>query len=287
MTAPPTIDWAAARSEKWCRHLDGLETMLAPLDAALIAALDIHAPLRVADVGCGSGATTMALLASAPEGTVAEGFDLSPALVEVARRKHQAVGLTTSFEVADMSSYGPPGAPYDRLVSRLGVMFFAEPPAAFSNLRRWLTSDGRFAFAVWGPIEDNEWMAHTQAAVASAVDVPSADPSAPGAFRYGNVAQLVAELAEAGFADIVVQDWKGMLPIGNGQSPADAARFAIAAFSSFDEVLSRAGVQAWEHALRDLTRRFARYELAGRILMPARVHIVAGVLASNAAEGAR
>lgn len=286
MITPPAIDWAAARSEKWRRHLDGLETMLAPIDTALIAALDIHAPVRVADVGCGSGATTMALLASAPEGTVAEGFDLSPALVEVARRKHQAVGLTTSFEVADMSSYGPPGVPYDRLVSRLGVMFFADPSAAFSNLRRWLTSDGRFAFAVWGPIEDNEWMAHTQAAVASAVDVPSADPSAPGAFRYGNVVELVAELTASGFTDIVVQNRRGALPIGNGQEPAEAARFALGAFSSFDELLSRAGAWAQEHALGELTGRFSRYELGGRILIPARVHIVAGA-ASKSAEGAQ
>lgn len=284
MTTPHLVDWATARSDKWRRHLDGLETMLAPVDAPLIAALDMHEPVRVADIGCGSGATTAALLKVAPAGTIAEGFDLSPALVEVARRRHHTAGLSTVFDVADMSTHAPSGPLFDRLISRFGVMFFAEPAAAFLNLRRWITPHGRFAFAVWGPVEDNEWMAHTQAAVASAVDVPTADPSAPGAFRYGNATALVAELTASGFTDMVAQDWRGALPIGNGQGPAEAARFALGAFSAFDELLSRAGARAQEHALRELTGRFSRYELAGRILIPARVHIVTGVVASGSRE---
>lgn len=284
MTTPQPIDWAVARSEKWRRHLDGLEVMLAPLDAPLIAALDLHAPMRVADIGCGSGATTVALLESAPAGTVAEGFDLSPALVDVARRRPHAAGLTTVFEVADMSTQAPSGPPFDRLMSRLGVMFFADPAAAFANLRRWIAPNGRFAFAVWGPVEDNVWMAHTQAAVASAVAMPPADPAAPGAFRYENAAPLVSLLAAAGYADIVVRDWRGTLPIGNRRGPAEAARFALAAFSSFDELLSRAGARAQERALDELTSRLTAYERAGRTLMPARVHIVTGAAAPSAGE---
>lgn len=67
-----------------------------------------------------------------------------------------------------METMAPPEQPYDRLVSRLGVMFFGCAPAAFANLRRWLVPGGRLGFAVWGPVEDNPWAAAARAAVAEA-----------------------------------------------------------------------------------------------------------------------
>ena len=171
MTSEPVADWAAARSDKWRRQLAGLEAMLAPIDEPLIKALALNAPVRVADVGCGGGATTIEVLRRAPAGSVAHGLDLSPALIEVARRRHGAHDSSVAFEVADMGTMAPPEPSYDRLISRLGVMFFNDPPAAFANLRRWLVPGGRFAFAVWGPVDDNAWMTATRAAVAEAIDL--------------------------------------------------------------------------------------------------------------------
>jgi hypothetical protein len=83
-------------------------------------------------------------------------------------------------------------------------MFFADPPSAFENLRGWLAAGGRVAFAVWGPVEDNAWMAATRAAVADAVAVPPADPDAPGPFRYADADPFVALLTRAGFHDVAV-----------------------------------------------------------------------------------
>jgi SAM-dependent methyltransferase len=276
MTSEPVVDWAAARSEKWRRQLAGLETMLAPIDEPLIAALALSAPVRIADVGCGSGATTVEALRRAPAGSVAHGLDLSPALIDVARRRHGAHGSSVAFEVADMGTMAPPEQPYDRLISRLGVMFFNDPPAAFANLRRWLVPGGRFAFAVWGPVDDNSWMTATRAAVAEAIELPPIVPAAPGPFRYGDVTPLLSLLARAGFINVAVTDWRQALPIGSGLPAPDAAQFALASFSSFAELLSNAGGDAPAKARKGLTARFTPYEQEGVVLMPARVHIITG-----------
>jgi SAM-dependent methyltransferase len=275
MTREPVTDWAAARSDKWRRQLAGLEAMLAPIDEPLIRALTLTAPVRIADVGCGGGATTIEALRRAPAGSVAHGLDLSPALVEVARRRHGAHDLV-AFEVADMGTMAPPAPSYDRLISRLGVMFFNDPPAAFSNLRRWLVPGGRFAFAVWGPVADNAWMTAARAAVADAIDLAPIDPSAPGPFRYGDVVPLLSLLARAGFVDVTVTDWRQSLPIGGRLRAPDAAQFALASFSSFAELLSTAGGDAPTRAQRALAARFTPYEREGAVLMPARVHILTG-----------
>jgi SAM-dependent methyltransferase len=276
MTSEPVADWAAARSEKWRRQLAGLEGMLAPIDEPLIKVLALNAPVRVADVGCGSGATSIEVLRRAPSGTVAHGLDLSPALIEVARRRHAAHDPSVAFEVADMGTMAPPEQLYDRLISRLGVMFFTDPLAAFANLRRWLVRGGRFAFAVWGPVDDNAWMTATRAAVAEAIDLPPIEPSAPGPFRYGDVTPLLSLLARAGFVSVTVTDWRQPLPIGNRLPAPDAAQFALASFSSFAELLSSAGSDAPAKARDVLAARFAPYEREGAVMMPARVHIVAG-----------
>jgi SAM-dependent methyltransferase len=276
MTQQPVADWAAARSDKWRRQLVGLEAMLSPIDEPLITALALDAPVRIADVGCGSGATTMEVLRRAPAGSAAHGLDLSPALIEVARRRRDAHGSSVAFDVADMETQAPPAQPYDRLISRLGVMFFNDPNAAFANLRRWLSPGGRFAFAVWGPVEDNAWMTATREAVADAIDLEPIVPSAPGPFRYGDVMPLVSLLAQAGFVDVTVTDWREAIPIGNRLPASDAARFALDSFASFAELLSAAGGDAPARALHTLATRLTPYEHDGVVLMPARVHIVAG-----------
>ena len=269
-------DWAAARGDKWSRQLAGLEAMLAPIDEPLIRALGLTVPCRIADIGCGGGAATLEVLRRAPAGSVAHGFDLSPALIEIARRRRPASDALTRFEVADMGEAAPPDGPYDRLLSRLGVMFFTDPPTAFVNLRRWLVPGGTFAFAVWGPVADNAWMMATRAAVADVIDLAPVDPAAPGPFRYADAAALLSLLERAGFVGVTVHDWRGALPVGGRLVAADAAQFALASFSSFAEQLTDAGGDALDTAHRALTARFARSEQDGAVVMHACVHIISG-----------
>jgi len=276
MTQNPTAShWATARGAKWAASLRGTEAMLAPVDAPLVAALALDGPYRLAEVGSGGGATALEVLRQAPSGSVVHGFDVSPDLVDVARKRVPAGEHRVAFQVADMS-IAAPDAPYDRLYSRFGVMFFDEPRTAFANLARWLVPGGRFAFAVWGPLGENPWMAAVRDVVASIVELPPAPPDAPGGFRYGDVARLVALLEGAGLRGLHVRDWRGTLPVGGELSAAEAARFAIGSFQSYAEVLASAGDAATAEAQRALTARFEPHQGGGAVRLDARVHVVTG-----------
>ena len=276
-------DWRAARGEKWCAHLVGLEAMLAPVDEPLIDALELHAPQRIADIGCGGGGTALRLRQRAPAGSTVHGFDVSPASVEAARARVPPGERSLAFEVADVATAPATRGPYDRLGSRFGVMFFEEPRAAFSNLLRWLVPGGRLAFAVWGAPADNPWVTTVHDVVAALVDVPPAEPDAPGPFRYAEASALVSLLEDAGFVELHVQRWCGALPIGGTLAPAQAARFALASFSSFGERLAEAGGDASEAAQRALTASFSRHQRDGAVWLDASVHIVTGARARGAA----
>lgn len=271
---PSAADWATARGEKWRAQLSELEAMLAPIDDPLIAALALDAPHRIADIGCGGGGTALEVLRRAPPGTTVHGYDISPALIETARTRASGES-DIDFVLADTSSAPPPEDGYDRLVSRFGIMFYDDQPAAFANLAEWLRPRGRFAFAVWGPPDDNPWMTSLRDAAIQVIEVPTPDPEAPGPFRYAGGGKLRALLESAGFADVAIEDWQGQIPIGGGLPVEEAVDFALRAFS-FGDLLMEAGGDAFDMARGLLTERFSQHERGGAVWMDARAHIVTG-----------
>jgi SAM-dependent methyltransferase len=256
--------------------MDGMETMLAPVDEPLITALQLDGPLRLAEIGCGGGATALEILRRAPKGSFVHGFDISPALIESARARAPLDATAVAFDLADMGSATPPGALYDRLYSRFGILFFADAPAAFRNLRSWLVPGGRFAFAAWGPMAENPWMSLTRDAAAEVIDLPKPDPDGPGGFRYADADKLLSLLDRAGFEQLKVDDWRGSFAIGDRLPAAEAASFALASFASFAELLAEAGDAALADACQRLTARMAPHEQDGAVRLGACVHIVTG-----------
>jgi SAM-dependent methyltransferase len=269
-------DWAGARGERWRGQVRELEAMLVPVNDPLFDALALDGATRVADVGCGGGATTIEIARRALRGAVVEGFDIAPPLVALAQERARAAGVDVAFHLADVSTTAPPAPPFDRLVSRFGIMFFAAAGEAFANLHRWLAPGGRFAFAAWGPLADNPWMSSARAAVAEVVELPKPEPDAPGPFRYGDVATFLALLGAAGFSSVEAREWRGALPVGGGLGPADAAAFSVGKGSTFAEALAPASDADRARALASLTSEFARHVQGGVVMMDARVHVVTG-----------
>ncbi len=273
---PTANDWTAARGEKWLAQLPGMEAMLRPVDEPLIRALNLDAPCRIADIGCGGGGTALEILRRAPGGSAVHGFDLSAALIDLARGRKRPDDGAIAFEIADMATATAPKEPYNRLVSRFGIMFFDDPAAAFANLMRWLAPDGRFAFATWGPLPENPWMTSVREVVGEVIDLPPSDPEGPGPFRYAEADKLLTQLDRAGYGQLDVTDWRGLLPIGGGLPAAEAANFALASFSSFAELLAEAGHDAFHNAHQSLTARFSRQQQNGSVQMDACIHIFTG-----------
>jgi SAM-dependent methyltransferase len=278
---PAASDWAGARGEKWRGQADGMEATLAPIDEPLITALHLDRPCRIADIGCGGGATTLEIRRRAPSGSVAHGYDISPALIELARSRIQSADDSISFAIANVATSPAPAGSYDRLVSRFGIMFYDDPPAAYTNLARWLTPGGRFAFAAWDRPANNPWFSMVREVVADIIDLPPLDPDAPGPFRYGVADTLLALLDRAGFRELDVRDWHGALTVGGGLPAAEAATFSLSSFSSFGELLANAGDGAVARAHEAVTARYSKYEQNGIVRLKASVHLFTGCITAH------
>src|SRR3954470_23783743 len=180
---PPVSDANAEQREYWNSDEGAIwvtdetryDEMLAPFAAALLDAAVPTPDATVLDVGCGTGATTIAA-ARLASGGVTTGIDISGPMIEGARRRAAREGVpNVAFEVCDAQAEPIPTRP-DLLVSRFGVMFFDDPVVAFTNLRGAIAPGGRMAFVCWQPLFVNEWM--TVPALAVAEHVPLPEPPA-------------------------------------------------------------------------------------------------------------
>jgi SAM-dependent methyltransferase len=191
----------------WLASEAHTEMVSSRFGVAAMERLALRAGQRVIDVGCGSGATTLELARRVGPGGEAFGIDIAPAMVEAARQRAAAARVeNATFAVADAQVESLGESPFDAAFSRFGVMFFADPMAAFTNIRRAVRPGGVFAFACWENVFANEWMFVPGAAVASVLGSlpPMPGPDEPGPFSLSDPARVESLLGGAGFTAIEV-----------------------------------------------------------------------------------
>jgi SAM-dependent methyltransferase len=192
------------RAAAWAEVRALLELQLEPLGRRALTALAARPGERVLDIGCGGGETVLALArAVAPDGAVT-GMDVSGAVLEYARR--DALGRAqVSFVQADVQTYPFEPATFDAAFSRFGVMFFADPTAAFANIRRSLKPRGRLTFVCWRALAENQLdELPLRAALPYLPPQPAPDTDAPGPFAFADAERLRGILQAAGFSDITI-----------------------------------------------------------------------------------
>lgn len=260
-------DWAGEMGERWLASLDRFEGMIAPIGAALLARADYQPGERVLDLGCGGGATTLAIAeVVGPQGT-ALGLDIAPMLIGRARQRAADAGSAARFVCADAATAQLAEQPFDRLFSRFGSMFFAEPVPAFVNLRTMLKSGARIDLAVWAHPRDNAWMMEVMGVVRAHVEVPPAVPRAPGPFAFEDLGYLEEILAASGFAGMDVVAYQGEQAVGGpGATPEEATNFVLASMAA-GRILAEQGGTVLAAARADLTALFARHHRAGEGVM--------------------
>jgi ubiquinone/menaquinone biosynthesis C-methylase UbiE len=189
----------------WLEFEHELETISERPGQLAMNRLDLEPGHTVVDLGCGSGLTTVQLAERVGEAGSALGVDLSAELLGEARRRADRHGAgNVEFLAADIQTDHLGEARFDRAYSRFGLMFCADPPAAFANLRHALRPGGRLSFVCFQSAAENEWMlVPTAAALAVTGAAPAApDPQQPDLFSLADADHLRSILAAAGFHDI-------------------------------------------------------------------------------------
>ncbi|QNQ08461.1 class I SAM-dependent methyltransferase [Sphingomonas alpina] len=179
--------WNARAGETWVAQQAMLDRLFLPLEELLADSVRPTGARDVLDIGCGAGATTLAVAqALAPDGQCT-GLDISVPLIEAARRRAAETGVATQFLAGDAQNYSFARGSFDWIVSRFGVMFFDQPEWAFANLRGAVRDGAGLTMITWRDPAENPFMTAGERAAAPLLpQLTPSDPDAPGQFAFAD-----------------------------------------------------------------------------------------------------
>ncbi len=222
------------------------------------------------DLGCGCGATTLALAKVAGHAT---GLDVSAPMLELARQR--AAGLANvDWILADAAFHPFAPASFDVGFSRFGVMFFGDPIPAFRNIRRAIRPSGRLVFACWRPFDINPWMQLPLQAVSAHVPpLPRPGPEDPGPFAFANPDRVRHILTGAGFTDPEISKFDFKMELGAGRG-LDAATEQAANMGPASRAMQDQPAEVQAKATAAIRDALAPYLDGGTVKLAAAVWLV-------------
>lgn len=219
-------EWNTTEGEHWVAHQARYDRILGGYGERLLDAADIGEADVVLDIGCGCGDTTRNVARRAMAGS-ALGVDLSGPMLDRARTLAVEQGLdNASFERVDAQVHDFKCQQFTRAISRFGVMFFADPVAAFTNIGGALQPGSRVAFTCWRDVTENEYLMVPAAAALEFVELPDwGDESQPGPFSLAAKDRIRSVLHDAGLTKVVVEPLD--LPLHLGTDVPDTVAFIL------------------------------------------------------------
>ena len=255
--------WDGHEGDLWTEHAEHYEATGKRIRNAFWRRCPISEGERVLDIGCGTGRSTRDAARLARSGFVL-GVDLSGRMLDYARQRARAEGLTNvRFEQADAQVHPFPPR-FDRAISSFGAMFFTDPVAAFANIGRALVPGGQLAMLAWRELARNQWLTLLRDALALGRQLPEPPPSAPGPFGLADPAHVRQVLAAAGFEGIGLEPIEE--PVELGVDAADAFAY-VRTLGMVEGLTQELDDDAKAVALAQLRRALAVHETPEGVLV--------------------
>ena len=195
--------WNSSSGCAWVDAQAVLDQMFQPIEDLLTEVVLAGSPRRVLDVGCGTGATTLAIARRLGANGQCVGVDISEPMLAAARARAERERTPVSFIQADAQTHPFEPSSFDAIMSRFGVMFFDDPVSAFTNLRRAARVDAKLRCVAWRSPDENPFMTTAERAAAPLLpNLPPREPDAPGQFGFAKSQRVHDILEESGWVEI-------------------------------------------------------------------------------------
>ncbi len=266
--------WNTVAGPRWVGLGGFVERRVRAVSDLLLARSAVAAGETVLEIGCGTGAATIPFAEAVGARGRVVGVDISEPMLAGARERvaESGLGNITLLE-ADAQVHRFEPSQFDLITSRFGVMFFADPVAAFSNLLPSARPGGRLCFVCWAPLEDNKhWLIPYEVALRH-LGPPAPQPThMPGPLAFSDPSYVRSILETAGFANVAIDR---ETPDIIGSAPAEEADFACImgpAGRLIDE--KEPGDALRETIRREMVEAFATYAQGKEMLLPSTVFLV-------------
>lgn len=227
---------------------------------------------NVLDLGCGSGYQSGLMAEMVGFGGSVVGLDLSPEMITVASRRVKATGQENlSFLNCDITNLPFPDHSFDAATARFSFMFVPNIENALRELHRVLKSGSRFAASVWGEPEKNPLPRNV---INQYFELPPADPTVPGHFRFSKLGDLCRLVSMAGFAEVEDRTITVREVFDSGQQYLEHILESSALWGS---LLRKLNSDQYKEATQKLVDAAEAYRGHGKVRIPRQARIVSGL----------
>ncbi|SJZ92522.1 Ubiquinone/menaquinone biosynthesis C-methylase UbiE [Enhydrobacter aerosaccus] len=255
--------WNGPGGEGWLASYQRIQQTVASFGDAVLTAAAAKPGESVLDVGCGTGETSAVLARAVQPGGRVLGVDISEVLVAAARQQAPA---NATFVVGDAATQAFEAASIDLIFSRFGVMFFADPVAAFRNLHRALKPGGRLVFICWRTPQENPWgLVPLRAAAPFLPPFERPGPEEPGQYAFGDRAHVERILTAAGFGTPRFEAIDRPVLLGRDVA---AVLDSLVRFGPLSRLLAEAAPDARDKALKAVAEVLKPHESPDGIRLP-------------------
>ena len=266
--------WNTVAGPRWVGLGGFVERRVQKVNDLLLARSGVAAGERVLEVGCGTGAATAPFAEAVGERGRVVGVDISEPMLAGARKRIAESGLHNVIVLqADAQTHRFEASSFDLITSRFGVMFFADPIAAFSNLLPALRPGGRLCFACWASLEDNRhWLIPYEVALRHLGPPAPKDPRAPGPMAFSDPDYVRSILATAGFEAIEI---RRETPDIISSSPEEEAEHALIMGPSGRLIEEKKPQESVRQLIKQqMTEAFAAYAKGKEMVLPSTIFLV-------------
>jgi SAM-dependent methyltransferase len=240
----------------------------------LLACLRLTGGESVLEIGCGTGAVTLPLAKAVGEHGRVVAVDISEPMLRAARQRVAEDAMhNVTLLLGDAQVMAFAQAAFDVATSRMGVMFFADPVAAFRNIAGALKPGGRLVFACWAPLAENRhWLISYDIALRHLGQPAASADHTPGPLAFADPAYIRRVLGAAGFAEIMVERAH---PTIIGGSPEEEARQALMMGPTARLIEAKQPAEATRQMIaEEIAAAFAAEANSGSIRLPATIFLV-------------
>jgi ubiquinone/menaquinone biosynthesis C-methylase UbiE len=244
-------DNAAAGWQTWW---ETIERGAQKVSDKIVQLAEIKSGDRVLDIATGIGEPAVTAARKViPNGKVVA-IDISPQMLAIARTRAILLGLDSimEFRESDGEKLDLPDqtSKFDAILSRWGLMFFPNLPAALVRIRQMLITNGRLSAAVWSTPSKVPLIDLAFASVRKQINATAPPPGTPGPFALADIETLKQLFSQAGFKDIKVETFQITFEF---ESPESYTKYIQQTATRIHEMLANQTAEVKKHVWNSIT----------------------------------
>jgi len=266
--------WNSA-AEAWHRWSPLLSRWLGPATETMLDMCHLNKGGRVLDVAAGAGEQTVAIARRVGESGHVLATDISPDILGFARESANLAGMKNiQTQILDGESLTElDAAPFDAVVSRVGLIYFPDQQKALKGMKHHLRSDGKVAAMVYSTAEMNPFFSIPVSIIRRRANLPAPVPGQPGPFSLGTRDNLEKVFSNAGFNNIQVEAINAPVRVS---SAAECLQFEQESFGALHQMLSGLSDTEKDEAWNEIEEALGQFEVNGQFEGPCEMLVAVG-----------